>query len=348
MPQLPHILLCQYRYDPLDQLTGHTVTDTAERQRFYCRSRLATEIQGVLYLSIIQNDGQLLAQRQSEGDLIGTALLATGQERSVLNTLKSDCQPQPSNYSPYGHSPFESGLRSLLGFNGERPDPVTRHYLLGNGYRAYNPVLMRFNSPDSWSPFGKGGLNAYAYCLGDPVNQTDPTGHGIDITGLVPTVLRYRGKQPLKIVQKHIPTESIPAEPWGNSFDISKSTMKLDDYAREAKTAHAEQNTILREMHAEINYNYDSISIPKNKSFNFFDQARKRVLDTTVNQFGYPDLAYRELKKIAGRGKTSKTIRNFKYGSNHSLLTEWEGDVIEANKILKEVAARIKTLREGT
>lgn len=51
------------------------------------------------------------------------------------------------------------------------------HYVLGNGYRAYNPILMRFNSPDSWSPFGRGGLNAYVYCLDDPVNRQDPSGH---------------------------------------------------------------------------------------------------------------------------------------------------------------------------
>jgi RHS repeat-associated protein len=54
---------------------------------------------------------------------------------------------------------------------------ATGHYLLGNGYRAYNPVLMNFNSPDSMSPFAKGGLNGYGYCQRDPVNNKDPSGH---------------------------------------------------------------------------------------------------------------------------------------------------------------------------
>ncbi|VVO73087.1 hypothetical protein PS862_01436 [Pseudomonas fluorescens] len=36
---------------------------------------------------------------------------------------------------------------------------------------------MRFHSPDSWSPFGEGGLNAYMYCLGNPIRYTDKTGH---------------------------------------------------------------------------------------------------------------------------------------------------------------------------
>lgn len=79
-------------------------------------------------------------------------------------------------YSPYGyHLSHQGGL----GFNGERPDLVTGHYHLGNGYRAYNSVLMRFNGPDSLSPFALGGLNAYAYCQGDPVNFRDPSGHGL-------------------------------------------------------------------------------------------------------------------------------------------------------------------------
>ena len=79
--------------------------------------------------------------------------------------------------SPYGHRPAASGLTQLPGFSGERVEPFTGHYMLGNGYRSFNPVLMRFNSPDTLSPFGEGGLNAYSYCLGDPVNYQDPNGH---------------------------------------------------------------------------------------------------------------------------------------------------------------------------
>jgi RHS repeat-associated protein len=169
-------VLCQYHYDSLDRLTSHALPDIPERQRFYCKSRLATEIQGAMRYSIVQHGDQLLAQQRREGNAPDTTLLATDQQRSVLQALKANHQPQPIAYSPYGHRAIENGFLSLLGFTGERPDPVTGHYLLGNGYRAFNPVLMRFNSPDRLSPFRKGGLNSYAYCLGDPVNRSDPNG----------------------------------------------------------------------------------------------------------------------------------------------------------------------------
>ncbi|NRD73995.1 RHS repeat-associated core domain-containing protein [Shewanella sp. VB17] len=75
-------------------------------------------------------------------------------------------------------SASESSLaKNSLGFNGERQDSATGLYHLGKGYRVYNPALMRFHASDSMSPFGKGGVNAYAYCLGDPINLKDPSGH---------------------------------------------------------------------------------------------------------------------------------------------------------------------------
>ncbi|WLH00803.1 RHS repeat-associated core domain-containing protein [Pseudomonas beijingensis] len=177
MPFAPReTVLCRYRYDPLDRLVDCAPSAEAGIQRFYCKSRLATEIQGAVQRSVFQHDDQLLAQLRRENAKVDTTLLATDQQRSVLNVLDAN-RLHPLAYTPYGHCPAGNGLLSLLGFNGERPDPVTGHYLLGNGYRGFNPVLMRFNSPDSWSPFGKGGLNAYAYCWGDPTNREDRTGH---------------------------------------------------------------------------------------------------------------------------------------------------------------------------
>ncbi|KQZ81523.1 RHS repeat-associated core domain-containing protein [Pseudomonas sp. Root562] len=169
-------VLARYSYDPLDRLISHT-RSTAPALRFYCENRLVTEIQGALRHSIVQHDDLLLAQQQHENEVFGTTLLATDLQRSVLHTLEKNTESQPIAYSAYGHRSAESGLTSRLGFNGERPDPMTGHYLLGNGYRAFNPALMRFNSPDSLSPFGKGGFNSYTYCLGDPINGRDPNGH---------------------------------------------------------------------------------------------------------------------------------------------------------------------------
>jgi RHS repeat-associated protein len=168
-------VLCRYHYDPLDRQSGCTVPEHPPIQRFHCDSRLTTEIQGGARWSILQYGDQLLAQRNHLEANVTTTLLATDQQRSVLNALDAS-QPHPIAYTPYGHHPAVNRLLSLRGFNGEQPDPLTGHYHLGNGYRQFNPVLMRFNSPDSWSPFGKGGINAYAYCEGDPANRVDPNG----------------------------------------------------------------------------------------------------------------------------------------------------------------------------
>lgn len=168
--------LIRYRYDALDCLSSHCQLDNSDCQRFYCASHLVTEVQGDEHISIVQNGDQLLAQRRLHGGEVDSALIATDQQRSVLHALRARSMRSVA-YAAYGHRDVDSGLSSLLGFNGLRPEPVTGHYLLGNGYRAFNPVLMRFNSPDNFSPFGKGGLNSYAYCQGDPINRSDPTGH---------------------------------------------------------------------------------------------------------------------------------------------------------------------------
>ncbi|EPN59970.1 hypothetical protein A244_08290 [Pseudomonas syringae pv. actinidiae ICMP 18807] len=165
-------VLCAYRYDPLDRLADCLAAGQGSARFFYQRNRLATQIQGQIQHSLLRTDEHLLAQRRTENNQSDSALLLTDQQQSVIAA-----QGLALAYTPYGHRHPSAGPMNLPGFTGQRVDPVTGHYLLGNGYRAFNPVLMRFNSPDSLSPFDEGGLNAYAYCEGDPVNRVDPSGH---------------------------------------------------------------------------------------------------------------------------------------------------------------------------
>ena len=168
-----------YHYDPLDRLI-----QTAGIQRFYNQSRMTTEIKGTQRYSVFQQDGRLLAQQRRDRTKDECHLLGTDLQQSVLHAVGAD-KHHSMAYNAYGHRPVENGLISVLGFNGERADPVTGHYLLGNGYRAFNPVLMRFNSPDSWSPFGRGGINSYGYCGGEPINRVDRNGHFFGFVSLI-------------------------------------------------------------------------------------------------------------------------------------------------------------------
>ncbi len=64
-----------------------------------------------------------------------------------------------------------------IGFNGELHEQTDGWQVLGNGYRIYCPVLMRFHGPDNLSPYEVGGRNGYAFVAGDPINYQDPSGH---------------------------------------------------------------------------------------------------------------------------------------------------------------------------
>ncbi|MNV28059.1 hypothetical protein D3C71_1192360 [compost metagenome] len=123
-------------------------------------------------------------------------LLAPDRSQSIIGEIV-DGQTNPIGYSAYGDQSAQHKIETRLGFNGQLREASIGWYLLGNGYRAYNPRLMRFHSPDSWSPFGGGGLNAYMYCAGDPLNRADPTGHNF-VRAIYYAVQDARGKSTYK------------------------------------------------------------------------------------------------------------------------------------------------------
>ena len=103
-------------------------------------------------------------------------LLASDHLQSVL-FAQSGAGTTNLQYSPYGYREV-SEAAPRTGFTGQRCEVDIGWYFLGNGYRIYNPVLMRFHSPDlGYSPFGQAGVNSYAYVTGDPIGLRDPSGH---------------------------------------------------------------------------------------------------------------------------------------------------------------------------
>lgn len=158
-------------------------------QRFYLENRLVTEVEGQLQWSIFQYQDQLLGQLARYNGAVGATLLATDQQRSALNALGAKRQSNSFAYSRMATDCWMAGCRDCRVLP-VKSRPGDRTLFTGQWLPGFNAVLMRFNSPDSLSPFGEGGMNAYAYCSGDPVNREDRTGH---VWGFLKKPLRALG-----------------------------------------------------------------------------------------------------------------------------------------------------------
>ncbi|WP_455886632.1 RHS repeat-associated core domain-containing protein [Pseudomonas rustica] len=127
-------------------------------------------------VSVLQHQRNALAVKTADLDREGLALVAIDSQRTAA-CYSGPSHTQPLKFTAYGYTSPQNELP--VAFKGERCDAVTASYLLGNGHRAYNPALMRFNSADRFSPFDYGGINSYAFVSGNPVNFEDPSGRGI-------------------------------------------------------------------------------------------------------------------------------------------------------------------------
>lgn len=213
---------------------------------FYQGDHLHCSVGATTSRTLLRNQNLPLAEQQHQAGNASAKALATDTQGSVLRA-QAGMQTKSLSYTAYGHSPNEDGLDSLAGFNGEARASQTGCYLLGNGYRAYNPVLRRFNSPDSLSPFGDGGLNAFAYCAGDPVNHTDPSGHMMHGTTLYPGAHKLV-PQSIKRIPSPPPRAPIPINRnftwkelatnfnWSKKEHIAQFVSKQNHYLEERNT----------------------------------------------------------------------------------------------------------------
>lgn len=142
---------------------------------FYCRRRLVNALHDQGAQRVLCQGRRPLAEISHLPDGQHARFLRCDAAGSVLGV-----QPRKGmtafDYTVYGYAQRKDRASCLLGFNGEHRNAFEDVYLLGQGHRAYSTIMMRFHSPDNISPFGRGGVNAYAYCHGDPVNYTDPSG----------------------------------------------------------------------------------------------------------------------------------------------------------------------------
>lgn len=87
------------------------------------------------------------------------------------------------DYDPYGKIISATGAMAEINplrYRGYYYDSETGFYYLQSRY--YDPEICRFINADSYTSTGRGylGYNMFAYCNGNPVVYSDPSGHALD------------------------------------------------------------------------------------------------------------------------------------------------------------------------
>ncbi|WP_449433672.1 RHS repeat domain-containing protein [Pseudomonas putida] len=162
---------CDYAYDPSGNLCDRRLDDSLYRS-FFSGGQLTHEQQGAACLEMVGDGSNLFALCKVAEGVRQTLLLGSDGQGSIR--LEVGEQVRSRRYTAHGATSHDDD--ATFGYTGARREPLTGWYIPA-GYRPYDPLLMCFLCPDNESPFGRGGINAYSYCGGDPVNRIDPDGH---------------------------------------------------------------------------------------------------------------------------------------------------------------------------
>lgn len=164
-----------FRKDVGNSLGNHSVSAGVMNMAakfFYQESTLVSVVAGERTSRYVRTKDVIMCELANN---IAPASLLACELSGTVNVAASFNKLRGFVYTPYGRRSNSFFEAFQLGFNGEYLHPGNAMYLLGNGYRACNPAIMRFLSPDSISPFQV--VNAYGYCGNDPINKADPSGH---------------------------------------------------------------------------------------------------------------------------------------------------------------------------
>jgi RHS repeat-associated protein len=204
----------EYFYNGQGTLVSQKNPGNSQELKFYYSGNiLVNEKQGNIVNSYFNSNGKI-SGKFTTGNTEQYYL--TDQANSVIRIMEGK-KLLANNYvyTPYGiqtdlnvtlvSSSGSTGdssiIKTSIGFDGQRTDSQTGYQVLGKGYRAYNPVLHRFMQYDSFSPFGKGGINGYTFAENNPIMNFDPTGEsaalniglavGFTIIGIIGSIFTF-------------------------------------------------------------------------------------------------------------------------------------------------------------
>ena len=153
-----------YAYDG-DRLRESKTTNGVTTRHIYDGTDVVADVTGDTTTNFVRGIGLIYSENMTTGDKRKYALNAHGD---VAKRINADGTAEKFNYRAYGIGIV--GTPDPFGYCGEYTDSETGLIYLRNRY--YDPELGRFINVD---PIFS-GANWYAYCEGNPVNNTDPTG----------------------------------------------------------------------------------------------------------------------------------------------------------------------------